>query len=167
MDGFAPVMTALTDQIAAVDAAASPLALLEAVRGLAAVDDPAAIPTLIRVLGYNNPGAAVAAVAGLVRLGEVAVDPLLNLLDGYNYGARAWGIRALAQIGDPRALETLIPAATSDFALSVRRAATYGLGTLRWQAVADPVAAQQQIVAAFETTSRILSGSYAMPRRRR
>lgn len=154
MDGFAPVMTVLAEQIAAVEAAASPLALLEAVRALAATDQPEAVPTLIRVLGYNNPGAAVAAVAGLVRQGEVAVEPLLNLLDGYNYGARAWGIRALAQIGDPRALETLLKAATADFALSVRRAATYGLGTLRWQTVADPVAAQQQIVTAFVTTSQ-------------
>ncbi len=141
-------------QIAAVNEAASPVALLRAVRALAGSDDPEAIATLIEVLGYNNPGAAVAAVEGLVRLGEVAVPALLAMLDGYNYGARAWGIRALAQIGDPRALETLITAATADFALSVRRAATYGLGTLRWQNLADPVVAQQQIVAAFDTTSQ-------------
>lgn len=143
-----------TAYIAAVNEAASPLALLQAVCALATTADPEAIPTLIRVLGYNNPGAAVAAVEGLVRLGAQAVPPLLVMLDGYNYGARAWGIRALAQIGDPRALETLIAAATADFALSVRRAATYGLGSLRWQGLVDAEGAQRQIVTAFETTSQ-------------
>jgi phycocyanobilin lyase subunit beta len=83
-------------------------------------------------LGYNNPGAAVAAVDGLIRIGEAAVLPLLSLLDNFNYGARAWAVRALAGIGDPRGLEILLEAAKNDFALSVRRAAARGLGTIQW-----------------------------------
>ena len=118
--------------IQAVDRADSSDALLDAVEDLAAACSEEAIPTLIAVLGYNNPGAAVAAVDGLIALGEVAVPSLLQQIDDYNYGARAWAIRALAGIGDTRALEQLLTAASSDFSLSVRRAAARGLGTLRW-----------------------------------
>ena len=122
----------------------SKAALVQAVARLAALRHPDAIPTLIRVLGYNNPGAAVAAVDGLVALGAGAVDSLLTELDGYNYGARAWAIRALALIGDPRALPVLLEAATADFALSVRRAAARGVGAIEWQLLpVDRVAGAQ------------------------
>lgn len=118
--------------IRAVEEADSSTRLLDAVRELSSARLEAAIPTLITTLGYNNPGAAVAAVDGLIQIGEPAVQPLLNTLDGYNYGARAWAVRALAGIGDPRGLETLLVAAKTDFAMSVRRAAARGLGNLRW-----------------------------------
>ncbi|MEH1871699.1 HEAT repeat domain-containing protein [Nostoc sp.] len=121
--------------IRAVEEADSSDRLLDAVQELAAADIEEAVPTLIAALGYNNPGAAVAAVDGLIAIGEAAVQPLLQLIDGYNYGARAWAIRALAGIGDVRALDTLLEAAKTDFSLSVRRAAARGLGTLRWQQV--------------------------------
>jgi phycocyanobilin lyase beta subunit len=87
---------------------------------------------LIATLSYNNPGAAVAAVEGLIQLGEPAVPALLEQLDLHNYTARAWAIRALAGIGDPRGLVTLLDAATADFAFSVRRAAARGLGIIKW-----------------------------------
>jgi phycocyanobilin lyase beta subunit len=119
--------------IQAVEQADSSEGLLNAVKALAAADLKEAIPTLITVLGYNNPGAAVAAVDGLILLGEPAVLPLLEQLDGYNYGARAWAVRALAGIGDPRGLDILLDATVNDFALSVRRAAARGLGTICWQ----------------------------------
>jgi phycocyanobilin lyase subunit beta len=126
----------MTDQtsllIQAVDAADSSSGLLEAVQNLAATHSEAAIPTLIATLSYNNPGAAVAAVDGLIALGEPAVPSLLEQLDLHNYTARAWAIRALAGIGDPRGLVTLLGAATADFALSVRRAAARGLGMMKW-----------------------------------
>ncbi len=121
-----------SDLIRAVEDADSAARLVAAVYRLSAAQDDAAIPTLIRVLGFNNPGAAVAAVDGLIQLGDRAVPLLLEQIDGYNYGARAWAIRALAGIGDPRALPVLLEAAQSDFALSVRRAAARGLGSLRW-----------------------------------
>ncbi len=118
-----------------VEQADSAEKLLDAVKELAAGVDEAAIPTLIQVLAYNNPGAAVAAVDGLIALGEIAVPAILEQLDGYNYGARAWAIRALAGIGDPRALELLLKAAQEDFSLSVRRAAARGLGNILWAKV--------------------------------
>ena len=126
-------MTHSTEKlIEAVEKADSADGLLDAVKELSAVRQEQAIPTLIEVLGFNNPGAAVAAVDGLIDLGEVAVPYLLESLDDYNYGARAWAIRAFAGIGDPSALDLLLKAASSDFSLSVRRAAAKGLGFICW-----------------------------------
>lgn len=118
--------------IQAVDAASTPARLVETVRELAQVRSEEAIDKLIDVLSYNNPGAAMVAVEGLVQLGDTAVPTILNHIDSYDYGARAWSIRALSRIGNPLALEILIASAEADFALSVRRAAAKGLGSLRW-----------------------------------
>ncbi|WP_017300748.1 HEAT repeat domain-containing protein [Nodosilinea nodulosa] len=138
----------LSELIRAVEAADSKGAMVVAVNRLAAAQDAAAIPTLITVLGYNNPGAAVAAVDGLASLGSAAVPALLEQIDGYNYGARAWAIRAVALIGDPRALPVLLDTAKGDFALSVRRAAARGLGTIDWTLLASEqaAAAQREVV---------------------
>lgn len=122
----------LSALIRAVEQADSSVRLIGAVRNLAAARLEGAVPTLITVLSYNNPGAAVAAVDGLVAIGEPSVSPLLEQLDQHNYTARSWAIRALAGIGDPRGLVTLLGVATADFSPSVRRAATRGLGTMKW-----------------------------------
>jgi phycocyanobilin lyase beta subunit len=144
----------LRERIQAVEQASSALSLLEATRALAdhlaslpgaaehsgdsagtrtatgPDQQAAAIACLVEVLGFNNPGAAVAAVDGLIALGAPAVEPLLQRLDPRNYGARAWAVRALAGIGDVRGLELLLDALGSDVAASVRRAAAKGLGQL-------------------------------------
>jgi phycocyanobilin lyase beta subunit len=124
--------TGLGALVEAVRRADSGQALLAATRELAACGEPAAAAVLVEVLGFNNPGAAVAAVDGLIRLQGAAVEALLQL-DPQNYGARAWAVRALAGIGDVRGLELLIDALGSDVAASVRRAAAKGLGSLRLQ----------------------------------
>ncbi|PSB45533.1 HEAT repeat domain-containing protein [Chamaesiphon polymorphus] len=128
----------------AISEADSSPRMVEAVEKLSQARLEAAIPNLIAILGYNNPGAAVAAVEGLISLGKPAVMPLLELLDGYNYGARAWGLRALAGIGDPKAIDLLLDAAANDFALSVRRAAARGLGTIHWEELAPEEIAPAQ-----------------------
>lgn len=122
----------LSSLISAVERADSATGLTDAVQALADACLPGAIPTLVEALSYNNPGAAVAAVDGLVNLGEPAVSGLLEQLDSNNYTARSWAIRALAGIGDPRGLVTLLGAATADFSMSVRRAAARGLGSMKW-----------------------------------
>jgi phycocyanobilin lyase beta subunit len=127
-----------------VEAADSADQLLDAVEALAVARHEAAIPTLIDVLRFNNPGAAVAAVDGLIAIGEPAVVPILENLDGYNYGARAWATRALAGIGDPRGLELLLDAAKHDFSLSVRRAAARGLGNILWSELPPQEVTTQQ-----------------------
>ncbi len=125
-------VTEVEKLIEAVNKADSADGLLEAVENLADARSESAIPTLIEVLGFNNPGAAVAAVEGLINIGEPAVPYLMDNLDDYNYGARAWSIRAFAGIGDPIALDLLLHAAVTDFSQSVRRAAARGLGIIRW-----------------------------------
>ncbi|MDJ0598988.1 MAG: HEAT repeat domain-containing protein [Crocosphaera sp.] len=112
-------------------------ALLEAVESLSESGHELAIPTLIEALGYNNPGAAVAAVEGLINLGDVSVPHLLEQIDGYNYGARAWATRALAGIGHPSALDHLQETALKDFSMSVRRSAAKGLGYIQWAKLLD------------------------------
>lgn len=122
----------ISQLIEAVEKADSANQLLDAVKELAESKSTEAIPTLIQVLGYNNPGAAVAATDGLIAIGDSVIEPLWHSLDQYNYGARAWAVRIFAGIGDIRALDLLIKTAINDFSLSVRRAATKGLGSLQW-----------------------------------
>jgi phycocyanobilin lyase beta subunit len=127
--------------IEAVEQADTATALLAATARLAShlaggdPPAPAAIAALVQVLGFNNPGAAVAAVDGLIACGDAAVAPLLDNLDAHNYGARAWAVRALAGIGDVRGLELLEQALGGDIGPSVRRAAARGLGQLRCDAL--------------------------------
>lgn len=139
--------------IRAVEQADSPALLVAAVQNLAAAVDDTGIPTLIAVLGYNNPVAAVTAVEGLIQLGGVAVQPLMEL-DEYDYGARAYAVRALVAIADPRALDLLITAAVTDFAPSVRRAAARGLGTLRWSLLSARSSAQAKALQALLSISQ-------------
>lgn len=141
----------ITALIKAVEEADSAERLTIALWKLAQARSPEAIPTLIEALGFNNPGAAVAGVEGLVALGEVAVVPLLEQLDGFNYGARAWALRALAKIGDPRGLALLLDTALHDFALSVRRAAASGLGNILWEKMdpEDRATAQENVYQAL------------------
>jgi phycocyanobilin lyase beta subunit len=124
-----------TALIQALQQADCPTSLLMATQKLAAARHPGAALTLVEVLGFNNPGAAVAAVDGLIALGPLAVEPLLSNLDGHNYGARAWAVRALAGIGDVRGVEVLERALAADIGPSVRRAAARGLGQLQLESL--------------------------------
>ena len=140
----------MDELIRAITVADTPSQMVTAVKNLAATKDPSAIPTLIAVFGYNNPEAAIVAAAALTQLGEIAVPQLLDQIDDYNYGARAYSIRTIAAIADPRALDILISTTLTDFAPSVRRAAAKGLGNLNWQKL-DISASQIAINRALET----------------
>jgi len=98
---------------------------------LNSIEQQAAINCLITLLATNNPGAAGIAVGGLIACKTAAVQPILNNLDEHNYGARAWAVRALAQIGDPRGLAVLQRAIEQDIGPSVRCAAAMGLGRIK------------------------------------
>jgi phycocyanobilin lyase beta subunit len=114
-----------------------------------------ALSCLVRILGYNNPGAAVAAVDGLISGGSNAVAVLLGGLDENNYGARAWAVRALAGIGDVRGLDLLEQALADDIGPSVRRAAAIGMGTLKVGHLDPPrrSAVQKRALEALEKAS--------------
>ena len=135
-----------------IENASNATELANAVKMLAEAQIPETASELIRALNYNNPGAAVAAVNGLIGIGKPAVLLLLELLNDDNYGARAWALRALSGIGDPRSLPQLLDTAKNDFALSVRRAAAKGLGGIKWAEMGetDRLAAQQECCDVLE-----------------
>ena len=139
--------TVLDERLQAVEEADSSQGMIDAVEALAELQDKGATDMLIRVLGYNNPGAAVAAVDGLIKIGTPAASAVLAQIDGYNYGARAWALRVLAGIGDPRGLDLVLETAAEDFSLSVRRAAARGLGAIQWEKMADAERKEAQIKA--------------------
>ncbi len=139
--------TLLETRLRAVEAADSAQKMVDAVEALAELQDEGATDMLIRVLGYNNPGAAVAAVDGLIQIGTPAASAVLAQIDGYNYGARAWALRVLAGIGDPRGLDLVRETAAEDFSLSVRRAAARGLGSIQWEKMAATERRDAQIKA--------------------
>ena len=152
-------MDTIGERIRAVQQAASSQAMLSATWALANSDhgesvNTEAIHCLVEVLGFNNPGAAVAAVEGLIRLGPAAVQPILDSLDPRNYGARAWAVRALAGIGDVRGLELLEEALGTDVGPSVRRAAACGLGSLRLETLEAP----QRLAVRERSLQALLAG---------
>ena len=131
---------ALETQLQAIEQAATREALANASAQLVALmpqlsEEPPlqaqAIDCCIDLLKANNPAAALQALRGLIGCGSAAVEPLLNSLDERNYGARAWTVRALSAIQDPRGLEVLQRAVANDIGPSVRQAAAYGLGRLQ------------------------------------
>ena len=132
---------ALSDAIRNLDRASSTPELVQATRALCALGDPEAAETLVKVLGFNNPAVAAVATQGLIQLGRMIVPTLLISLDARNYGARAWVVKALAALRDPRGLDLLEHALEADIAPSVRRSATRGLADLEL----DPVARDQQL----------------------
>ena len=121
---------ALDSAIRHLDDARTTPELVRATKDICALKDPAAAPTLIKVLEYNNPAVAAVATQGLVALGRAIVPTLLTSLDAQNYGARAWVVRVISALRDPRGLELLDRALQADIAPSVRRAATRGLAEL-------------------------------------
>lgn len=147
-----PHASLLQDCLESVRNAATAEALVDATEALSNLcpelipgssDQAQAIECLLELLRLNNPGAAVAAVDGLVACGSRAVQPILENIDDHNYGARAWAVRALAGLRDPRGLEVLERAAVQDIGPSVRRAAARGLGLLQLQKL---TATERQVV---------------------
>ena len=123
-------MTDLTTAVLELDRATSTPELVQATQGICALNDANAAPTLIKVLSYNNPAVAAIATQGLIALGRAVVPDLLSSMDTGNYGARAWVVKALAALQDPRGLDLLDHALRADIAPSVRRSATRGLAEL-------------------------------------
>ena len=146
-----PLVASLVEAVRRADSA---LGLLQATQALAAAGHADGAACLVEVLGFNNPGAAVAAVDGLIAIGAPAVDTILANLDGFNYGARAWTVRALAGIGDVRGLDVLEDALGSDIGPSVRRAAARGLGQLNL----EPLAAGERRSIAERCLQALVAG---------
>lgn len=124
-----------------LEQATSPEELLRVVRALGTLGQVEGIPLLIRAFGFNQPAVGEAALEEVLRFGELAVKPLLEQIDEFDYGARAYSVRALARIGHGDAYGFLVETIRSDFAPSVRRAAVRGLGRVAAQ---RPLSDQEQ-----------------------
>lgn len=79
--------------------------------------DPVSIPALALVLSDPDPLCADLAVDSLTLLGEAAVPALLEVLASGAQGARLRAVRALALIGDKRAIPALFAALSEDSVL--------------------------------------------------
>ena len=136
--------SALSQAIASVDAARTSTELMQATIALVRCNDLRSIPKLLEVIGFNNPALAGVALSGMVALGPDAAPQILDRLDPQNYGARAWAVRALAEIANGCALDTLVEALGNDIGPSVRRAAAKGLGHLKLTGDPDEINSQRQ-----------------------
>ena len=94
----------------------------------------------------SQSSVASVATQGLIQLGRDVVPTLLVSMDARNYGARAWVVKALAALRDPRGLDLLEHALEADIAPSVRRSATRGLAELE----CDPTSADNQLNRCFQ-----------------
>jgi HEAT repeat protein len=79
--------------------------------------DPAALAPLLDSLSDPDPLAAKLAAEALAALGEAATPALLELLPSSRANTRLLIVRALAEIGDPRAIPALFEALDDDSAL--------------------------------------------------
>ena len=138
--------TALDQALQTLERATSTPELVKATQALCALNDLEAAKPLVKVLGFNNPAVAAVATQGLIQLGRDTIPILLVSLDARNYGARAWVVKVIAALRDPRGLDLLEHALQADIAPSVRRSATRGLADLEL----SEDAAHDQLVRCFE-----------------
>ncbi len=103
----------LTSALQDPEAAVRQCALL----GLRQQPDALAIPALIAMLDLPDGLTADLAADALVAVGEAAVAPLLDVLADGPQQARLRAAKALALIGDPRAIPALFHALDEDSAL--------------------------------------------------
>jgi HEAT repeat protein len=85
--------------------------------GLRLVPDPQAVPRLIACLDDRDPLFASLVADALIAIGEPAVPALLNIMESGAHPVRLAAVRALALIGDKRAIPVLFAALDEDSAL--------------------------------------------------
>lgn len=78
--------------------------------GLRLHPDPNAIPSLVKALQHGDNLLATLAADALVAAGEPAVPTLLQVMDQEDHATQLHAVRALAEIGDPRAIPALVTA---------------------------------------------------------
>jgi phycoerythrocyanin alpha-cysteine-84 phycoviolobilin lyase/isomerase subunit PecF len=120
-----------------LDNASTPEIAIAAIQDLGASEtpEPAAINALIQVLSHHHPTVCAASVKVLVQLAPATVKPLITVFNAvHDQGLQAYIIQALAQIGDPEALDLLAEVVGTAVANhcqgNVRRIAARGLGLI-------------------------------------
>lgn len=114
---------------------AFPTEVVAAIQALGASGTKADIAPLIEALSHHHPSVPNAAVAALVQLAPLSVEPLIATYQvSVDQGLQAFIIQALSQIGDPRAFDLLAEvvgvAVANHCQGNVRRIAARGLGRL-------------------------------------
>jgi len=140
----------LVDQITRGLDRQAPALRREAVKVLAALEDPKATPALVRAMGDADDAVVAEAVEALARSGPSAVPALIGALENGGAPARRCVARALAQYPGPTVVDALATA-LGDRDAEVRRAAARALGTLK-----DP-----RSLEALVATLRDASGAVA------
>ena len=100
------LIAALADEEAAVRECAA--------LGLRIHPTPEAVPALVAALNDSDALTADLAADALIDIGAAAVPALLEVLEGGNTMPQLSAVRALALIGDPRAIPTLYQALDTD-----------------------------------------------------
>jgi HEAT repeat protein len=115
--------------IAECPAAGAPAALRQALEdsslavrqaallGLRLHPEPSSIPALALRLGDGDSLCAAMAADALAALGPPAVPVLIEVLESGSFSAQVEAARALAEIGDPRAIPALYAATQEDSSL--------------------------------------------------
>lgn len=123
--------------IAQLDTAATPQDAIAAITAMAAsgTKETAVINALIQALSHHHPAVGAASVAALVQLAPATIKPLIAAYSASSdQGLQAYIIQALAQIGDPEALDLLAEvigtAVANHCQGNVRRIAARGLGRI-------------------------------------
>ena len=101
-----------------------------ALRALARIADPQAVPPLVAALRAAEPWLAPRVADILARHGEAAVPPMMGFLEeGGRHHARAWAANVLGEVRAQRAFPVLVRA-LGDLEDEVRAKAAYALGRL-------------------------------------
>ncbi len=90
--------------------AATPTDAIASISAIAAtgIKEQSVIKALISALSHHHPSVSAAAVEVLVQLAPTSVKPLIAAIEASSdQGLQAHIIQALAQIGDPEAIELL------------------------------------------------------------
>lgn len=120
---------AVAEAVRALEDAAFPRRYVAA-WALGELGDAAAVGPLVRALTGESGEVAKAVVRALVRLGPEAVEPLLGVVPTLGPEGRGYGVRALGELRDPRALPVLLSVLADPDDAAGRADAAWALGRL-------------------------------------
>lgn len=103
---------------------------IEAALEIGKLADPAALPALLSQLGAENDFFVRENIVwAIVRMGEAAVEPVVELLETADGGTRYHAAHTLSKLADARAVAPLMTALDSDDPMLVQKA-VYALGRI-------------------------------------
>ncbi len=103
---------------------------MSAAKGLARIQNPEAIPTLVLLLQDKVPTVRDEAINALKAIGEASVPSLLEGLQDPNWKIRLRSVEALAILGPPTAVQPLMTLIQQDSDTTIRQDAIRALGQI-------------------------------------